>query len=180
LNFIVYDLEATCWRGAPPNDVQEVIEIGAIKLNGYGEELGSFNQFIRPKVNQTLSAFCKELTSIEQRNVDRAAYFDSVIDYFFDWADIYEEDYLLISWGREDKNLLQNDCRLHDLTTDWLEPHLDLKIAYQHLKRLRRPTGLQKTLTREGFEFDGSPHRAIDDAINTVKIFKAYVDEWPH
>ncbi len=180
MNFIVYDLEATCWKGAPPNDVQEVIEIGAVKLNGFGEELGSFNRFIRPKVNPHLSAFCRELTGIAQLQVDRAEEFESVIDRFFEWGEIYEDDYLLISWGKEDKRLLRDDCLLHGLDTDWLRPHLNLKNAYQSLKRLRKPTGLQKTLTIEGFEFDGSPHRAIDDAINTVKIFRQYVDEWPY
>ena len=180
LNFIVYDLEATCWKGAPPNDVQEIIEIGAIKLNGFGEELGSFNKFVRPKVNQALSAFCKELTGIDQQQVDRAGNFDMVIENFFDWGNIFEEDYLLISWGKEDQSLLRNDCQLHDIESDWLHPHLNLKNAYQALKRLRKPTGLRKTLDIEGFEFDGSPHRAIDDAVNTVKIFRQYVDEWPY
>ena len=30
--FIVYDLEATCWRSRKPRKV-EIIEIGAVKLN---------------------------------------------------------------------------------------------------------------------------------------------------
>ncbi len=160
--------------------MQEIIEIGAVKINGYGEEIGSFNKFVRPLVNQRLSPFCKELTGIEQQMVDRAQRFPEVMDLFFDWAELDIEDYLLISWGREDRTLLRNDCDLHDLDAAWLDPHLNLKKAYQRLKGLKKPTGLQKTLTREGFEFDGQHHRAIDDAVNTVKIFVQYLDEWPH
>ena len=176
----MYDLEATCWRGAPPNDTREIIEIGAVKLNEYGDELGRFNRFIKPIVNPQLSAFCQELTNISQRNVDRAHTFSPVIEEFFDWGDIYDQDYLLIAWGKEDRTLLKTDCQLHDVETDWLHPHLNLKKAYKALKQLHKPTGLRKTLNIEGFEFEGIHHRAIDDAVNTVKIFRQYVDEWPY
>ena len=155
-----------------------MIEIGAVKLNRYGEELGSFNQFVRPRINEQLSAFCMELTGIEQAQISRAERFPKVIQHFMDWAEIYEEEYVLVAWGREDRMLLQNDCMLHDLEYDWLEPYLNLKRAYKQLKKLNKPYGLQKSLTKEGFEFDGQPHRAIDDAINTVKIFRRYLDEW--
>lgn len=180
MNFIIYDLEATCWRGAPPNNVQEIIEIGAIKINGYGEEEGSFNRFVRPYVNTQLSTFCTELTSIEQRQVSSAEIFPTVLELFWDWVDIDTMDYTLVSWGKEDQQLLRNDCRLHNLDHDWLDPHLNLKSAYKRLKRLNKYTGLVKTLAREGLEFDGTHHRAIDDAINTAKIFLKYRDEWPY
>ncbi len=180
MNFIIYDLEATCWSGAPPNDIREIIEIGAILLNGYGEELGSFNKFVRPVSNPQLSPFCKELTGIEQKQVNAANTFDVVIEQFFEWSQIFERDYLLISWGKEDQGLLYNDCLRHDVETDWIYPHLNLKKAYRSLKNLKKPTGLRKTLNLEGFDFDGTPHRAIDDAMNTVKIFRQYVDEWPY
>ncbi|NND35081.1 MAG: exonuclease domain-containing protein [Saprospiraceae bacterium] len=180
MNFIIYDLEATCWRGAPPNNVQEVIEIGAVRVNGYGEEIGTFNRFVKPLVNAQLSAFCTELTSIEQYQVNSAELFPRVVDLFWDWADLDLDDYMLVSWGKEDQQLLRNDCALHDLDDSWLAPHLNLKKAYRRLKRLSKYTGLMKTLEREGLEFDGTPHRAIYDAINTAKIFLKYRDEWPH
>lgn len=180
MNFIIFDLEATCWRGAPPNNVQEIIEIGAIKINGYGEEAGSFNRFIKPTVNQQLSTFCTELTGIEQHQVSSAEPFPAVLDLFWEWIDLENENYTLVSWGSEDKLLLSNDCRLHDLEAGWLAPHLNLKNAYRHIKRLNKPTGLLKTLEREGLDFDGRHHRAIFDAINTSKIFIKYLDEWPY
>ena len=97
MHFIIYDLEATCWLGRPPGYVQEVIEIGAIKLNGYGEELSIFNRFVKPVVNPRLSAFCQELTSITQEQINIANTFPTVIEDFQDWIDIWDEDYLLLS-----------------------------------------------------------------------------------
>ena len=65
MNFIIYDIEATCWRGMPPGLIQETIEIGAVKCNYYGEPLGEFSRFIRPQINPELSLFCRQLTNIE-------------------------------------------------------------------------------------------------------------------
>ncbi|MEZ5056107.1 MAG: 3'-5' exonuclease [Saprospiraceae bacterium] len=176
--FIVYDLEATCWKGRPPSLVQEIIEIGAVKINGYGEVLGQFNAFVRPVVNPMLSSFCQELTGINQVQVNRASRFDRVVEDFLDWIEDEDEDFLLCSWGSFDKKMLIQDCKLHDYEFDWVENHINVKRQYQNLKRLRTPRGLHKTVETEGFEFEGDHHRAIADAINLAKVFIKYLDEW--
>ena len=178
MNFIIFDLEATCWQGRPRTMIQEIIEIGAVKINSYGEVIGTFNQFVKPILNPGLSAFCQELTSIDQYDIDRAKKFSYVIEYFQDWIDIYDEDYLLCSWGNFDRNMLVQDCRLHKMEYDWAEEHINIKRQYQEIKRLRRARGLRKAVEIEGFEFTGIHHRGIDDARNLAKIFLKYLDEW--
>jgi len=180
VNFIIYDLEATCWRGRPPRNVQEIIEIGALLVNDYGEVEDVFSRFVRPVVSPNLSAFCEELTSITQEDVDRAHTFDRVIEDFQDWGHIWDEDYVLCSWGSFDKRMLKQDCALHDLESDWVSPHINLKKQYQTIRRLRKPTGLRRTVEREGFEFTGIHHRAIADAENLTKVFTKYLDMWQY
>ena len=180
MNFIIYDLEATCWKGRPPGETQETIEIGAVHINSYGEELGSYNRFIRPMVNPILSPFCRELTSISQEDVNRAERFPTVIEEFQDWIGIFDEDYLLCSWGNFDKIMLERDCELHKLPAEWLDAHINLKKQYHAMKRLRRPFGLKKAVVKEGFEFTGIHHRGISDAENLAKVFTKYVDEWQY
>jgi inhibitor of KinA sporulation pathway (predicted exonuclease) len=157
---------------------QEIIEIGAFRLDRYGELQGEFNRFVRPILNPYLSPFCQELTTISQAEVDRADTFPEVIEVFQDWALIFEEEYLLCSWGNFDKQQLIQDCRLHDLDEDWVSPHINLKRQYQEIKRLSRPRGLKRSVAAEGFEFTGTHHRAIDDADNLVKVFRSHLDEW--
>lgn len=179
MNFIIYDLEATCWQGNPLSRTQEIIEIGAVKVNSYGEETGSFEQFVQPILHPRLSAFCTELTSIEQRQIDRAKDFIEVVEYFQDWAEIFEEDYMLCSWGGFDRRMLIQDCHLHDLDIDWIEDHhINIKKQYHDIKRLRKPRGLKRTVEKEGFEFTGIHHRGISDAENLAKIFVKYLDVW--
>ncbi len=177
MNFIIYDLEATCWLGRPPHGVNEVIEIGAYKIDEFGDVKSIFNKFIKPTVNPILSDFCKKLTSISQEDVDKSKTFPNVIEEFKDWIEI-EEDYRLCSWGKFDVQLLRNDCILHKLEDDWLEHYLNVKGQYHEIKGEHKLTGLKNTIKHEGMEFTGIHHRAISDAENLAKIFVKYIDDW--
>lgn len=165
--------------GRPPHGHNEIIEIGAIKVNQYGEAIDRFEKFVKPTVNPILSGFCKKLTSISQDNVNNADTFPKVIEYFKDWIDIFEDNYTLCSWGKFDKNLIQNDCRLHKLEEEWLDDHhIDVKKQYFDNRGIAVHSGLKATVNKEGFEFTGIQHRAIADAENLAKIFAKYIDEW--
>lgn len=178
MNYILYDLEATCWLGRPPKGVQEIIEIGAVKVNAFGEVLGDFNRFVKPVVNPILSGFCTRLTTITQDDVNQAKTFPKVIEDFKDWINIYDEEYWLCSWGDFDVQMLRRDCILHQLEHDWLEPFINIKNQYKDLKKLDKGPGLKKSTKQEGFDFTGKHHRAIADAENMSKIFIKYIDEW--
>ncbi|MBK8922897.1 MAG: exonuclease domain-containing protein [Saprospirales bacterium] len=177
-NFIIYDLEATCWENTPPGFVQETIEIGAFRLNQYGEVRGKFNRFVRPVVHPTLSPFCQQLTNISQVDVNRASIFPKVIEEFWGWARIEEEDYVLCSWGSFDKKMFIDDCKLHRLDAAWTEHHVNLKEQYMAMKRLRHPVGLRKAVEREDILFTGMHHRGISDAENLAKLFLKYLGHW--
>lgn len=177
-NYIIYDLEATCWEGNLNGYVQETIEIGAFRLNHFGEVRGKFNRFIRPVLHPTLSPFCRQLTSISQLDINRAGTFPEVIHEFWDWARIDEEDYVLCSWGSFDKKMFINDCKLHQLDESWVDSHANLKAEYMAIKRLRRSVGLRKAVEREDILFTGVHHRGISDAENLTKLFIKYLGQW--
>lgn len=176
MNFIVFDLEATCWENRLKRQ-SEIIEIGAMKLNEYAEVVDTFSSFIKPVVHPFLSPFCIQLTSITQVQVNRAAKFYTVITEFQDWISM-EEEYLLCSWGDYDRKQLIKDCEFHEIDSFWVDEHINLKAQYQKIRGLNKPIGLKKAVTVEGFEFDGVHHRGIDDAYNLAKIFGKFFDEW--
>lgn len=177
-NYIIFDLEATCWENMPPGYVQETIEIGAFRVNHFGEVRGKFNRFVRPVIHPILSQFCRQLTSISQEDVNRARTFPDVIDEFLDWARIEDEDYVLCSWGSFDKKMFISDCRLHRLDSDWVEHHVNLKEQYRNFKRMRHSIGLRKAVEKEGILFTGQHHRGISDAENLAKLFLKYLGNW--
>lgn len=178
MNYILFDLEATCWLGKPPFGVNEIIEIGAVKINGYAEVEDYFMRFVRPEINPTLSDFCKKLTSISQENINKSKTFLDVGEEFMDWIGVGQEPYCLISWGKYDKSQLISDCTLHHMDTEWLDHHVNLKPIYKKLRKLKDEPGLKKAIKMEGYEFTGVHHRAISDAENLSKIFLKYFDEW--
>lgn len=178
MNYIIFDLEATCWMGRPPHGVNEIIEIGAYKVNEFGEVKGVFNKFVKPTLNPILSGFCKKLTSIAQDDVDRANLYPKVVEEFQEWIDIYDQDYMLCAWGKYDAQMLAINGDLHKIDNDWLDPYMNVKDQYHKLKGEHKLGGLKNTLKSEGFEFTGIPHRAISDAENLAKIFVKYIDDW--
>lgn len=178
MKYIVLDLEATCWEKKPKGMQNEIIEIGALAINEQGEILGEFAEFIRPRLHPELSPFCTQLTSITQAEVDAAQSFPQVIQAFWDWINIEEETYWLGSWGYYDRKQFEKDCILHELDTQWLEPHLSIKHQYQKIKALRKPVGMARALQLEGLDLVGTHHRGIDDARNISKIFLQYLGQW--
>lgn len=179
MNFIIFDLECTCWQHDPPGFVQEIIEIGAVKINRFGEITDTFTRFVRPVVFPGLSAFCKELTSITQENVNRAKSFPQVVETFMAWIDV-DESYLLCSWGNFDKKMLIHNADLHGLPDEWIYEHINLKEQYKGIKRFKQTPGLKKTVEKEGFEFEGIHHRGYYDAFNLAKVFVKYLDDWTY
>jgi len=180
MNYIVYDLEATCWEDHPKEMVQEIIEIGALKISPFGEVESSFNSLVRPVLHPNLSKFCQQLTTIDQISINRADIFPDVVEDFQEWAGIYDdEECLFCSWGSFDKNMLVQDLRLHDMDWEWIEhSHLNLRKQYHDLRRWKTYKGLKKVVEMEGFEFTGTYHRALSDAENLAKVFVKHIDTW--
>ena len=103
MNYIIFDLEATCWEN-DKSKTSEIIEIGAVKLNDKLEVVATFSKFIKPVIYPALSDFCIRLTSIEQKNVDVADIFKNVMVEFENWITSSDTEVALCSWGFYDKN----------------------------------------------------------------------------
>lgn len=176
MNYIIFDLEATCWEGRDLTQ-NETIEIGAVKINDKKEIVDEFVQFIKPLKHPILSDFCKELTSIQQDDVDNAPFFNVAIENFKNWIDI-SEDYLLCSWGVYDKRQFQSDYKLWGLNADWVKKHISIKHQHGKICNLKRAIGMKNALIHEKFKLDGTHHRGIDDARNISKIFIKHFDKW--
>ena len=85
---LVIDLEATCSKSKEiTRREMEIIEIGAVMVEAKSLEIVSeFQTFIKPVKNSLLTDFCKELTSITQKQVDDAPKYAEAIEKFKEWA----------------------------------------------------------------------------------------------
>ena len=171
MQYIVVDLEATCWvdRSARRRNQMEIIEIGAVCLDADLEVVDEFDSFVRPVVNPQLSDFCTELTSITQADVDRADRFGVVFERFLTW--IGEEPHRVCSWGAYDLDQFRLDCRRFGvLLPAWFEDtHINLKEEFALWRGVKR-CGMAKALKQLNLPLEGVHHRGIDDARNIARI----------
>ena len=85
-HFAVIDFEAQCQKG-PRLTPQEIIEWPCVLVDAStGETVDEFHSYVRPLAHPRLTAFCTELTGIEQATVDAAPPFADVLSAFTAWA----------------------------------------------------------------------------------------------
>lgn len=168
-DYVVIDLEATCWRERTPRQVMEAIDIGAVRMDG--ETLRVYDEFstlVRPVEHPQLSDFCRRLTHLRQRDVEEAPHFTVALAQLVEW--LGPDPVLFCSWGTFDRTQLRIDCQRHGVPFPVvLSQHLDLKRAFAEWRQHKR-VGLKKALQLLGMPFVGTPHRGIDDARNAARI----------
>lgn len=184
--FVIFDLEATCYDDSRKDEVKpygfvnEIIEIGAVKLDHTGKEIDRFSKFAQPILFPNVSNFCTELTTITQEDVDNAETLEKVLEDFLNWCD----GCVLVSWGHYDKTQILKDMVRNDLDLphyeDIMEDHHSLKHLHAEWNNLKkkRGIGMGGALRMEGIKLEGTHHRGIDDAINIAKIFRKYIDRF--
>lgn len=168
MNYIILDLESTCWENDRTRQ-NEIIEIGAVKVSSDLQMVDEFQTFIKPMMHPRLSNFCTKLTSITQEHVDHAPSFLQALKSFQDW--IGQEEYWLCSWGFYDKSQLKKDCELHRTQTAWLKKHISIKHQHGKMIGIEKGVGMERALKMLNIPLDGTHHRGIDDARNIAKIF---------
>lgn len=169
MNYVVVDLEATCWENNQDISRMEIIEIGAVYLeSSQGPVRDEFDRFVRPVMTPQLSEFCQSLTSITQADVNSADTFGPVFQEFVEW--IGHEPFVLCSWGAYDLNQFRLDCSRHGIELpSSFERHINLKKEFSRVLAVRR-CGMATALKHAGLPLEGTHHRGIDDARNIAKL----------
>jgi inhibitor of KinA sporulation pathway (predicted exonuclease) len=169
LGYIIFDVEANA-RRYKTDIPQQIIQIGAVKLNEALVEVDYFSQIIKPTHSPTLSHFSRMQTGITQDEIDCARGFEEVYQEFYDWCDMQHN--LMICWGKEDIRFIKEDCILNGLE-DHLPPgFIDILVRFRNYAKSNNDYSVVKALEYLEIEQIGEAHSALDDARNTSNIFK--------
>jgi inhibitor of KinA sporulation pathway (predicted exonuclease) len=170
-NILIIDVEATCSNdGSVPREKMEIIEIGAIMINKNDINIISeFDIFIKPIMFPTLTEFCINLTSITQSDVDTALMFKDAFNIFRNWLNNFNNDYVFSSWGNFDRDILLRETKNKDVLYPFSN-HVNLKSLFSQSINRKKQYGVRKGLNIIKENFDGIPHRAINDVKNMVKF----------
>ncbi len=177
MQYVIVDLEATCWQTKTSIAEKEIIEIGAVLLDGNTWDVEKeFSCFVKPVENPLLSEFCTQLTTIKQHDIDHAQFFPVVLESFLEW--IGTEGFTFCSWGIYDLNQLKADCERHSLIfPQALNNHVNLKQAFATIRGVKS-CGVTAALKQVDLTVDGTLHRGIDDARNITKLARIILPEY--
>ncbi|WP_426448985.1 exonuclease domain-containing protein [Paenibacillus sp. S-38] len=172
MQYIIYDLEFTVQR--KQHQIAEIIEIGAVRVketDGTAAIVDTFQTFVKPTKQPTLTPSTVSFTGIKQEDVAGAPQFREAVKAFTEW--IGEEDYYLCSWGPDDKMQLLRQTRELQMELDWIRNHNNLQSQYSRMinPEVYKQVGLKRALEIEEIVLQGQQHRALDDAYNTAQVF---------
>lgn len=149
----------------------EIIEIGAVKLDENGREIGRFDQLIKPKVYKKLHHVTKSLTGIKEKELNKGKPFAEAATEFMDWCG---DDYMFCTWGNLDLLELQRNMKFHHMERLLVGP-----IRYYNVQKLFRlfyddennSSSLEYAVDYLKLSRKGDFHRAVNDAEYTARIF---------
>ncbi len=176
----VLDFEATCWNDDSVSKEQmEIIEFPSVlykinEVNSTQTFVSEFAKYVKPTLNPKLSAFCTELTGIQQSTVDLAETIDKVYSQHIQW---------LTSNVPVGSELVFATCGKWDLLTQlpreiknkklkkssFYSKVIDVKTEFEYFYKTKAG-GMTGMLDKLGMKLEGRHHSGIDDTRNIAKI----------
>jgi len=151
---------------------QEIIEIGAVKLNSKLEIEDTFKSFVQPKLYKRIHPKVKQKTKITKEDLSNGLPIDEAIKMFRNWIEV--EDFILCSWGKDDINELKRNCSFFKIKTHWIKQFCDIQnLCVKYLNNGNsQQIGLKTAVQEFNIDTDYQFHKALNDSIYTAKIFK--------
>ena len=169
---LVIDIEATCWQGPPPaGEDNDVVEVGIATLDLETLERREKESLIVRPEHSRVSAFCTELTTLTQEQVEQGMPFAAACRLLK--TRFRSRHRAWASWGDYDRRQFERQCARDGVTYPFGATHLNVKNLFALAEGLRHEVGMPKALDRLGLPLAGTHHRGDDDAWNIAAILAA-------
>jgi len=152
---------------------QEIIQIGAVKLDENLNIIEPFNRLVKPSIYGHISPFITELTGLTQETLNAGSHFSQVYSEFIQFSKKSES--VLCVWGMTDLKELYRNAIYHRLDEKLLpkkyiniQPYTSVYLGQSKKKLL----SLSYCVQALGIEISFPFHDALYDAIYTAELFK--------
>ncbi len=152
-----------------PQIPQEIIEIGAVKLDENYCLIDSFKTFIKPNVYKKIHPQVKKMTKISEHELESAPPFKQCLLEFQIWIG---RGYYLCTWSRDDIAGLRNNCLFYGIDIDWIDNIIDVQKLYSDVYNLKQQVALKNAVRELGIKSEARFHSALDDARYTSKVLQ--------
>ncbi|KAL2936375.1 ERI1 exoribonuclease 2 [Bienertia sinuspersici] len=172
--FVVIDFEATCDKEKNPHP-QEIIEFPSVLVNSRtGQMEDCFQIYVRPTHNKLLTEFCKELTGIQQSQVDKGVLLSEALLMHDKWLEdkgIKHTNFAVVTWSNWDcRVMLESECRYKRIRKPpYFNRWINLKIPFNKMFGDGR-RNLKEAVELAGLTWEGRAHCGLDDAKNTARL----------
>lgn len=172
--FVVIDFEATCDKERNPHP-QEIIEFPSVIVSSVTGQLEAcFQTYVRPTCNQLLSDFCKDLTGIQQIQVDRGVTLSEALlrhDKWLEKKGIKNANFAVVTWSNWDcRVMLESECRFKKIRKPpYFNRWINLKVPFCEVYGDTK-CNLKEAVQMAGLSWQGRAHCGLDDAKNTARL----------
>ena len=179
MDYIVFDLEFNMFfkfnEGDSANSdlKNEIIQIGAVKLNEKLETIGKFDLLIRPVIYRRINPYVKRKTNINTKRVVQGTPFVKAIESFLSWIG---NEYILCSWGHDDILALRENCLFFGSNFLSFNRFINIQQLYMNLRSLSQQPKLESVVEDLEIAVSSPFHDAFSDAYYTAEIFKKVYD----
>lgn len=176
MQYVIMDLEwnnvYSIKRGGFMN---EVIEIGAVRLDERLQAIDTFSQLIKSQIGKRLRGHVRELTHLTIEDLQSGSPFTQTMAQFRKW--VGNDAVTVLTWGDTDIRVLIENFKLFNgiETLPFLTYYADLQKIVQAALQLSaaQQTGLSAAAAMLGIGEDGlSLHRALDDSILSAECLR--------
>ena len=183
MEYIIFDLE---WNNAYnyklKKGMNEILEIGAVKLNDHLDIVDTFKQLIKPRLSKKLRSSFKNLTHITMDEICREGIdFDVAFSDFARWCG--NGDVLFLSWSTSDLyTLAENFKKFKDsANVPFIKKYADAqKYCMSFIDDIEQGVqiGLANCASVFNIEINtDNLHRALEDCYVTAFCFKKVFDK---
>lgn len=174
--YIVLDLEwnqamsskSSVFNKLPIHLRGEIIQIGAVKLTDDLLPGDEFQMDIRPVYFRQIHYKVKKLTGFDKERLMNGARFQDAMQAFWDWCG---PDCTFLTWGYDDKGIMEQNLIIHDMDIDWMGKWINLQLIYNlQTGGDRNQKALSTAMENFGIEQTRTAHDALGDAYNTALV----------
>lgn len=176
MNYVVVDLEwnqamsskSSVFNKLPIRLRGEIIEIGAVKLNDNFEPTEEFTIDVKPIYFKRMHYKVKKLTGFDAERLSRGIAFEDAFEQFHQWCG---EDVTFLTWGFDDKGIMEQNIIIHDLDWDWIAGWVNLQLIYNiQTGGDKNQKSLATAMEHFEIEQTRTAHDALGDAYNTALV----------
>lgn len=182
MNYVIVDLEFNNMRGISEyipqyssvenEDLEnEIIEIGAVKLDPYMKKIDTLKLYIKPVFFKVLNPRVKEITGISEEVISEGVSFNAA---FAALGEFVGQDSIICSWAKDDVVELIRNANYHGHTViTWLKDYIDLQEYCTKMLAEKKSLSLKSALNKLKIRVDEKElHDALYDAVYTGEVLK--------